>query len=424
MRLEYGKTGLEVEIPDENLVGVFGLQNMPALADVSQAVAGAIQSPIGRPPLAEIARGRQSATIVICDITRPVPNSEVLPPILEVLERSGIPRDNITVLIATGTHRPNEGEELIHLVGSFVAENYRCVNHDCRAEADLVDFGRSKSGVPILFNRHWVEADLKITAGMIEPHFMAGFAGGRKMIMPGVAGLASIQAWHSPQFLEHPLANNGIVEGNPVHEEALAIAKHCPADFIVDVTLNEAKRPWAVFAGDMELAWNAGVEAVRDTTIAQIEEPLDAVITTSGGFPLDLTFYQTVKGMVGALPPLKPGGWIIIASECAEGIGNRHFRDLLFSLETIEGIADRMLSPDWKFVADQWQVEELGKAANGHTIAMISGGIPPEEQKRLFVQPFATVEGALKALKEERGPSVRVAAVPKGPYVILNPVFA
>jgi nickel-dependent lactate racemase len=272
--------------------------------------------------------------------------------------------------------------------------------------------------VPVYLNRVYLDADLRITVGMIEPHFMAGYAGGRKMVMPGVAGLESVQAWHSPRFLEHPKATNGEVEGNPVHEESLAIARMAPPDFIVDCALDTAKRPCAFFAGDMELAWNRGVEFVKLGVRADVLEPVDIVVTSGGGYPLDLTFYQAVKGMVGALPILKPGGSIVIASECQEGIGSRHFTDCLLGLETIEDFPERIESPDWKFVPDQWQIELFARAVRGRTIFLVSSGIPQDLSGQLFVVPQPSIEAALERAFALHGASPTVAAIPKGPYVL------
>jgi len=418
VKLEYGTTGLECSIPDEELTKVLRIKSLPPLPDLGDSVAKALSAPIDTLPLAQLAQSKKTACLVICDITRPVPNSEVLPVVIGTLEGAGVPRSGITILIATGTHRPNEGDELRKLVGPEIARNIRCINHFCTDRESLVDFGTSPNGVPIQLNRVYVEAELKITLGMIEPHFMAGFAGGRKMVMPGVAGLDSIMAWHSPKFLEHPLATNGSVEGNPVHEEALAICKLCPPDFIVDVALNEQKRPWAVFAGHFEKAWLQGVEAVRATTQDSVPEAVDVVVTTCGGFPLDLTYYQTVKGMVGALPIVKEGGWIVIASACDEGIGNAHFKEALFGLDRIDNLVERMESGDWTPVADQWQIEELAKAARSAKIAMICNGISPDDCKRIFAEPFPTVEAALDHIRKDLGRPISVAAIPKGPYVI------
>jgi len=407
LTLDYGKDGLSVDLPDDRVVKVLGLQPTTPLADVSRAVRDAIAHPIGSKPLGELTVGKKTACIVICDITRPVPNREILAPILDALRQGGI---DPTILIATGTHRPNLGAELDLLVGPNVAASVKVENHCCTDAHPYL--GISPNGVPIYLNRIYLEADLKITIGMIEPHFMAGYAGGRKMVMPGIAGLETVQAWHSPRFLEHPNATNGVVEGNPVHEESLAIARMFPPDMIIDVALDPQKRPYAVFAGDLEQAWTGGVALVRSKVTDTVPEPVDVVVTTCGGFPLDLTFYQSVKGMVGALPILKPGGTIVLASACDEGIGNPHFAKTLLGLQDIATFLTQISSPDWRPIPDQWQVEELAKACRSATIRMVARGIDPATLAKLHVQPFQSVEGALEDL------TGTIAVIPKGPYVL------
>jgi len=413
---EFGRTGLAAEIPDANLVGVLGLPVSRPIENIEDAVSEALLHPIGKPPLAELSRGRTRACIVVCDITRPVPSARIVPVILQALEAAGIAMSQVTILIATGTHRSNTADELNALLGSETVAKVRVKNHDCRDDHPFL--GMSPNGVPVHLNRVYLDADLRITVGLIEPHFMAGYAGGRKMIMPGVAGLETVQAWHSPRFLESPKATNDIIDGNPVHEEALAIARMAPPDFIVDCALDSAKRPCAFFAGDMELAWNRGVEFVRAQVRVELIEPVDIVVTSGGGYPLDLTFYQTVKGMVGALPILKPGGSIVIVSECREGIGSKHFTDCMLDLETIEDFPERIESPSWNFVPDQWQIELFARAVRGRTIFVVCSGIPEDRLRRLFVSPQTTVDAALEQAFALHGASATIAVIPKGPYVL------
>lgn len=413
---EFGTTGLAAEIPDRNLVGVLGIPASRPIDEIESAVFEAVERPVGKPPLAEMARGRRKACIVVCDITRPVPSNRIVPVILRVLKEAGMLESQISILVATGTHRPNTKDELRSLLGPDTVAQVRIENHDCRDEHPFI--GISPNGVPVYLNKTYLDADLRITVGMIEPHFMAGYAGGRKMVMPGVASLQSVQAWHSPRFLEHPKATNGETEGNPVHEEALAIARMAPPDFIVDCALDATKRPCAFFAGDMEAAWERGVAFVRDGVKSELVEPVDIVATSGGGYPLDLTFYQTVKGMVGALPILKPGGSIIIASECREGIGSRHFTDCLVGLASIEDFPQRIEAPDWTFVPDQWQIELFARAVRGRSIYMVNSGIPEDRLRQLFVTPQPSVEAALAQALAVHGETATVAAIPKGPYVM------
>lgn len=418
VRLDYGKTGLEVELPDENLVGVLGLNPAPALPDPVRATAAALANPIGTRGLAEIVRGKRNACIVVCDITRPVPNPILLPPILHALELGGVKRTCVTILIATGTHRPNFGDELNAILGPDVTGSCRVVNHVCRDSSALVDLGMSPFGVPVKLSRAYVDADLRITVGLIEPHFMAGYSGGRKLVMPGIAALETVQAWHSPRFLEHPNATAGIVAGNPVHEESLAIAKMARPDMIVDVTLDERNRITGIFAGDLEDAWLAGVAHAEEAVRAPIEKAVDVVVTSSAGYPLDATFYQAVKGMVGALPIVKPGGSIIIAASCSEGIGSDHFTRTLLETDDLEQFTRDIQRPDWSFIPDQWEVEELARAARSNRIHCVCDGIPHETLAQLFVTPASTIEEAVSSALESHGSHATIAAIPKGPYVI------
>ncbi|HLJ55529.1 MAG TPA: nickel-dependent lactate racemase [Chthonomonadaceae bacterium] len=415
--LDYGKSGLEVELPDANVIGVLGLAATAALTDPAAAVEQALARPIGTRSLADVARGRRDACVVICDVTRPVPNRVLLPPILRTIEAAGIPRERITILIATGTHRPNVGTELIAMLGEEIAGSYRVLNHACRDAAAHRDLGTSPNGVPIKLDSRYCAADLKITVGLIEPHFMAGYSGGRKLVMPGLAALETVQNWHCPRFLESPLATNGSVEGNPVHEEALAIAKLAPPDMIVDVTLDSANAVTAVFAGELEQAWRTGVAHAARSAQAAMPRPADIVVTSCAGYPLDATFYQAVKGMVGAMPAVKAGGTIVIASECAEGVGSPDFQQALFEADDLEAFVE-MISQPGLFIPDAWEIEELAKAARHADITCISAGIPPETLRRCFVTPARTVEEGIKAALARHGADATIVAIPRGPYVI------
>jgi nickel-dependent lactate racemase len=415
--LDYGRTGLEVDLPENNVAAVLRQQAATPLSDPETALRSALAAPIKAAPLAEVARGRRSACIVICDITRPVPNSFLLPPILETIEQAGITRNAITILIATGTHRPNLGAEAEALVGAGIASNYRICNHACRDESMHVSLGTSPAGVPVRLDRRYVEADLRITIGLIEPHFMAGFSGGRKLIMPGIAAEETIQSWHSPRFLESPLARAGSVDGNPVHEESLAIARILPPDLIVDVTLDEQNRITGIFAGELATAWQEGVSFVKQYVSAEMDEPADIVVTSNAGAPLDATFYQTVKGMVNAVPVVKRGGDIIIASRCQEGLGSADFSRLLLETEDLDEFVDRISRPG-PFYPEQWQVEELAMAARHACITCVTEGITADTLANCFVTSAETVEEAVNDALEKHGKDARIAVIPHGPYVI------
>ncbi len=417
VRLDYGKTGLIADVPDGNLMAVLGLSPADALTDAQAAVENALQHPIGTLPLQELARGRRDAVIVICDITRPVPNVVLLPPILKTLEAAGIPVEKITILIATGTHRPNEGAELVQLIGADIADRYRVVNHDSHSREAQRYLGVSPNGVPVRLDSVYCDADLKLTVGLIEPHFMAGYSGGRKLIMPGVADFETVQRWHCPRFLESQMATNGVVEGNPVHAESLAIARMMPPDFILDVTLDESNGITGVFAGDLEEAWLAGVAFAARHVRAAAPGLADIVVTSCAGYPLDATFYQAVKGMVGALPVVKQGGTIIVAAECAEGIGSPLFTRTLLEAGDLERFVAHISQPD-VFLPEEWQVEELAKVARKADIICVTSGILPERLADCFVNPAVSVDEALRIAFVKHGQDASIIVIPRGPYVI------
>ena len=419
--LDYGKTGLEVEVPDRNLVGPLGLRPVKPLADPDRALADALEHPIGSAPLEELSRGRKSACVLICDITRPVPNEFLLRQILPTLEAAGIPRDRILILIATGLHRPNLGEELVELVGSEIAANYRVENHDGRNLVEHANLGTSPRGVPVWIDRRYLEADLKIATGLIEPHLMAGYSGGRKLICPGIAALETVQCWHGPAFLEHPRADCGILDGNPVHEENTRIARMAGCDFIVNVSVDKDRRVTSLVAGDMEAAFAKGVEFVESVCKAAIPEPCDVVVTSSAGYPLDTTFYQAIKGLTGVLPIVKQGGTIVIAAALNDGIGSPEFRRLFQENADLETFMRRILGKDY-FVLDQWQLEKLGHVCRKARPRFVTRGLSPDVMKSLFVDAVPSVEQAVADALAEYGPNARIAVVPKGPYVL--PVVA
>ncbi|MCA9099008.1 MAG: nickel-dependent lactate racemase, partial [Planctomycetaceae bacterium] len=362
-----------------------------------------------------------TACILICDITRPVPNKVLLPPILETLAAAGVPREGITILIATGMHRPNEGDELVELVGESIAANYRVINHFGQNLAEHTYLGTTERNVPVWIDSRYIEAELKITTGLIEPHLMAGYSGGRKLICPGIAALETVKVWHGPQFLEHPLADCGILAGNPVHDENTKIALMAGCDFIVNVTLSQEREITSVVAGDMIQAFERGVAFVQEVVKAELREPCDIVVTSGAGYPLDTTFYQAVKGMTGALPAVKQGGTIIIAASTTDGIGSPEFQSLFQENATLEGFVQRILGKDY-FVMDQWQMEELAKVRRKCRVKFVTQGLPAEILQGLFVEPVATVEQAVRESLDEYGRNARIAVIPKGPYVL--PVVA
>lgn len=417
IKLEYGREGLDIELPDQNVVRTLSYRAATPLASPEAELRRVLRTPNGTPSLVEIARGKQQACILICDVTRPVPNPLILGEILRDLEEAGMARDQILILVATGLHRPNVGDELREMVGDEIFERYRIENHDGQDLESHVHLGESPNGVPIWIDRRYVEADLKITTGLIEPHFMAGFSGGRKLICPGIAGIDTIRAWHSPKFLEHPKAASGFLEGNPVHAENTWIAQHTGCDFIVNVVIDDQRRPLKFVAGDMLTAFQEGVDFVRDLVTDTVPQEVDVVVTSSAGYPLDTTFYQSVKGMVGAAAIVKTGGTIVIAASMSEGIGSPEFQEIFDDHPTLDGFLDHILNRGY-FKMDQWQLEELAKARQKAQIKVVTDGLTPETINRLYVDSSPSVESAVAECLQEYGSEASIAVIPKGPYVM------
>lgn len=415
--LDYGRTGLDVTLPDDRTIGPLAIRDAEPLADPQAALTAALANPIGTAPLAELARGRKSACIVICDITRPVPNKLILPPVLATLESAGIPRSEITILNATGLHRPNEGAEMVEMVGEEIVRNYRIENHHGKVREEHTYLGTTPNGVPAWIDSRYINADLKITTGLIEPHLMAGYSGGRKVICPGIAGLDTVKVWHGPKFLEHPLADCGVLEGNPVHEENTRIAKMAGCDFIVNVCIDGKRRVTWLGAGDMIHAWQAGVKFCSEVVRVGVPAPLDIVVTSCAGYPLDTTWYQAVKGLTGAMPIVKKGGTIILVASLTEGIGSPEFQQLMADNPDLKQFKKRILETDY-FVMDQWQLEELATVLEHCKVKVISNGLSPETLRKCYVESAPSVEEAVSASLSEYGPSAKLAVIPKGPYVL------
>ena len=415
--MKYGRGLLEVEIPENNLAGVLTLQESVPIEDPDHAVWNALQSPIQSAPLAALAQNRTSACVVISDITRPVPNKLILPPILQTLESNGILRENITILIATGIHRPNEGKELEEMVGTEIMNSYRIVNHFSQKIETHEYLGLTQGGAPVYIDKTYLESDLKVTTALIEPHLMAGYSGGRKSICPGLASIETMKVLHGPQILEHPKATVGILEGNPLHIEATEIALMAGVDFNVNVTIDDQRRLTGIFAGDIVESHLAGVRSVERQVKVTVPQPVDAVLVSSAGYPLDTTFYQAVKGVLAAVEIVKQNGSIILVAECSQGIGSGPFTDLILKTKDLKQFIHDIHDPA-NFVIDQWQLEELAKAVRKAEIFCYADGIPYDQLKDLFVQPIQTPEQGLERVLSKHGDDAQIAVLPDGPYVL------
>jgi len=417
--LLYGRMGLTVDLPEGVRAHVIRKHPMPLLPDPSGAVRRALEKPVACPSLQELAQGKRSACILICDITRPVPNGLILPPLVESLIRAGIARENILILVATGLHRPNEGEELAEIVGSpEIFRTVRIENHFARDREAHVDLGRTSTGIPIMIDRRFIKADLKIVTGLVEPHFMAGYSGGRKVVAPGVAYQDTILMFHRARILEHCKAANCIIEGNPLHNEQTEIVRAIGGVVAVNVVIDEERRLGFVNFGEVEASHDRAVEFMRKYAEIRIPRRFKTIVTTSAGYPLDKTYYQTVKGMVGVMDILEPGGTIIIASECSEGMGSREFAEAQRLLCQVgpERFMNMLEGRD-KALIDEWETEMLLKPLRAGNIQLYSTGLSESERKHVFVDTVPSVEAAVAASIETQG-DAEVAVVPEGPYVI------
>ncbi len=419
INLDYGNKKLGIDVPEKNLKYILETKPVKPLINPKEKIADSLYNPIGSPPLKDLVNPGQNVCIVISDVTRAVPTKLILEVLLPELAEYGIGSDNISILIATGLHRPNEGKELEGLVGKEIKENYRIINHNARDRNSCKEIGKTKKGTPVVLDKEYLDADFKILTGLIEPHFMAGFSGGRKSICPGISYMDMFKYFHGPPILESPNAATGVLKDNPFHEEATEIAKMAGVDFIVNVTINKDKQTTGIFSGDLEKAHYQGAKFCLQSSQYNIEEEADIVITTGGGMPLDTTLYQAVKGMVGCMPAVKKGGMIIIASECSEEIGSEEFTKILTSEDSLDKFMDKICNTDY-FEIDQWELEELVKARKKAEIYLFSdclldcNYVIPTDTLKIV----KSMQEAINIGFEKYGNDAKVTVIPEGPYVI------
>jgi nickel-dependent lactate racemase len=386
------------------------------LADPGAAIEAALDSPIEALPLEELARGKHSAAISVCDITRPAPNRQVLPPLLERLLRAGIPRERTTILIATGLHRPATDSEIGEILGETIASAYLIGNHNARNRNEHRFIGNTREGTPVWIDERFLAADLHITLGFIEPHLMLGYSGGRKLIAPGLAAQETIKVLHSPKFMRDSRAVEGSVEDNPLHRELIEIAAMARHDFMVDAALTRDRRIAGIFAGNAVEAHRRGREFVSKVMLEQLDEPVDAVITTSAGYPLDLTFYQAIKGVTAAAHILKPGGRILLVAACEEGAGAPEFSRMVKDNPSDRAFLDKLLTAPVE--VDQWQLEKLGLITARHELHFYVPGVQSEYHASLWGKSYPTLAQAVEGLTRGLPGRARIAVIPEGPYVL------
>ena len=412
VKLDYGREGLWAELPERQVVGVLEQRPRPPLVDPEATVRDALAMPTEALPLTELARGKRSACIVVSDLTRPVPNRILLPAILEALGEGGLSPQAVTILVATGLHRPMTDAELAEMLGPEVMGAVRVVNHDGRDREAHHHLGTTDRGTPVWMDATYCDAELRVVTGLIEPHLMAGYSGGRKVVAIGLAHRDTIGVLHSPVFLEAPTATEGVMAGNPLHEELVTIAQRVGVDFLVNVTVDRSRRITSVNAGDLVGAHEAGVAELEAQVTAHLPAPADVVITTSAGYPLDLTFYQAVKGLTAALPVVREGGTIVLAAQCAEGIGGSEFTERLRACPSPAAFEAEMADPT-RFTIDQWQIEELCKVLRVARVRLVADGLAAGGDD-IFVEQAESIETAVA----DAGAEASIAVIPEGPYVL------
>jgi len=423
--MNYGRTGLDLELPDNWSVTLIDKKTMPILPDLAAALTEALGRPAGSKTLREEAKGRSSACILICDVTRPVPNGLILPVVIRELLRAGLNPENITVMVATGLHRPNEGAELREVVGDDrVLETVKVVNHFARNDEDHALLGVTSKGTPVKLDRRFVEADLRLIVGLVEPHFMAGYSGGRKLIVPGVAHADTITRLHTATFLESPRSANCILDGNPLHEEQLEAVTLVGGALAVNTVINEVRQTCFVNFGDIVESHLGAVNFIRDYAEIAVPRRFRTIITSSAGYPLDKTYYQTVKGMVGPMDALEPGGDLFIVSECSEGMGSPDYVEAQKKLVSV-GI-DKFLEdllPKGNAAVDEWQTEMQLKPMRIGSIRLYTQGLGEQDLSLTGVETFTNLNHFNQAIRRsvEQSEDKAVAVIPEGPYVV--PVF-
>ena len=418
--LLYGRGTLPLTPPRGCVPTVIGKRAMPVLADPAGAVRRALAQPVGAPPLAELARGKRSACILICDITRPVPNGLFLPSLIRTLLEAGVPAAGITVLVATGLHRPNEGAELAELVGDpWVLDTVTVVNHDATVDRDHVLLGRTPGRATVVrLDRRLVEADLKIATGLVEPHFMAGWSGGRKVIAPGVAHAETITTFHNSAFMAHPRAANCVLDGNPLHEEQLAIVAMLGGALALNTVIDDRRRLAFVNFGEVVHSHLDAVEFARGYAQVRVPHRFRTVVTSAAGYPLDKTYYQTVKGMVGPLDILEPGGELIVASACSEGLGSKHYVEAQRRLVDLgpDGFAASIAGKAHADI-DEWQTQMQLRPMRVGRVRLYTDGLDAVGAGLTGVERVHDLAAAVaESMARQRDP--RVAFVPEGPYVV------
>jgi len=413
--LDYGTDGLEVDLPD-GATTVIEPAYPPGVDDPEGTLREALASPIDARPPAELVRAGKRVAISVCDGTRPQPRALMLRALFEAMP--DVRTDDVVILIATGTHRANTDDELRSMLGADIFERYRIVNHDARDKKTLTSVGESSRGVPVLLNREWVEADVRITTGFVEPHFFAGFSGGPKMVAPGLAGLETTMVLHDAHHVGHPQATWGVTEGNPIHDDVRDIARMTGVDFAFDVTLNGEKEITAAFCGELFAEHHAACETSMREAMRAVPAPFDVVVTTNSGFPLDQNLYQAIKGMSAAAKVVREGGVILCAAECRDGLPDHGaYADLLKRRSSPSELLEMVHAPGFA-EPDQWQIQVQSQIQEQARVMVKTSFLSDEQLRAAHFEPMDDVSEAAARALEQAGEAGTLCALPRGPQTI------
>lgn len=416
LTLAYGRQGLPLSLPFAG--DVITPRFVEGLADETEALLEAMRNPIASAPLAELVTPGDRVVVVHTDITRATPNDRILPVLLAEIEAAGVQRGDITLLNGLGTHRFQTDAELRTLLGDDIVENYRCLQHDCQDDQNLVALGETPMGNPVRVNRQYLEADVRILTGFIEPHFFAGFSGGPKAILPSLAGTESVFSNHSLKMIAHPKATWGITEGNPIWEEMRAVALSTEPTFLLNVALNVKQQITGIFAGEMLAAHAQGCEFVKENAMVAVDEAYDIVITTNSGYPLDQNLYQSVKGMSAASQILRQGGTIIMAAACEDGLPDHGlYTQLLAEAGSPQGVIDLISQPGYS-AQDQWQVQIQAQIQKKADVYVYSDGLTDEQIQGALFTPCRDIDQTVADLQKKYGSDARICVIPEGPQTI------
>jgi len=416
--LAYGKRGLEVNLPESASVTVVEPSFVPAAPDQVGAVAESLRNPIGKPPLRAMVKPGDTVAVVFSDITRPTPNHLLIPVILEELKAAGVPEERITLFNSTGTHRLNTAQELSGMLGVDIVRRYRIIQNDARAPHAHTKVGVTISGNEIRLQKDFLACSFKIITGFIEPHFFAGFSGGGKAVMPGMAHLDTVMRNHNARNIDDERASWGVLDGNPIRDEVEEAVSFVNPDFLVNVTLNKHKEVTRCFAGDWIQAYRAGTEFARKTAMARVDSLFDIVITSNSGYPLDLNLYQAVKGMSAAAKIAKPGGAIVIAAECWDGVPEHgSFGRLLREAADADDLLSRIRTEGFS-ADDQWQAQILASIVKRNEVYVYSDGLTATQLAQAKLRPCSSIDSEVEELLVRYGSNARICVLPEGPQSI------